>query len=128
MGQVTAHLASGSAQIVDARAAGRFSGQAPEPRVGLPSGHMKGALNLPFNQVLTGEGYLKDTDGLRAAFAAAGINLQAPIVTTCGSGLTACVLALAGARLGRTDVAVYDGSWTQWASTPGNEIVMGTAQ
>jgi thiosulfate/3-mercaptopyruvate sulfurtransferase len=127
MGQVSAHLASGSAQIVDARAAGRFSGQAPEPRVGLASGHMRGALNLPFNQVLTSEGYLKSKEALAEVFAASGINLQAPIVTTCGSGLTACVLALASARLGRTDVAVYDGSWTQWASTPGNEIVTGTA-
>jgi thiosulfate/3-mercaptopyruvate sulfurtransferase len=125
MEQVKNMLASGSAQVVDARSAGRFSGEAPEPRAGLPSGHMPGARNLAFTQVLTAEGTLKDRAALTAVMTGVGVDLSAPIVTTCGSGITACVLALAFARLGRADVAVYDGSWTQWASTPGNEIVTG---
>jgi thiosulfate/3-mercaptopyruvate sulfurtransferase len=126
MDQVKAILASGSAQVVDARSAGRFSGQAPEPRAGLPSGHMRGAFNVAFNSVLNSDATLKDEAGLTEVMAAAGVDLNGPIVTTCGSGLTACVLALAFARLGQRNVAVYDGSWTQWASMPNSEIVTGT--
>ena len=126
MDQVAVKLETGSAQLVDARSAGRFAGTAPEPREGLPSGHMKGARNVPFSGLLTSDGKLKDTADLSELMRAGGVDLSARIVTTCGSGVTACVLALALARLGRWDVPVYDGSWTQWASTGGNEIVTGT--
>jgi thiosulfate/3-mercaptopyruvate sulfurtransferase len=125
MDQVRDKLTSGSAQIVDARGAGRFAGTAPEPREGLPSGHMKGALNVGYPSLLNTDNTLKDAASLSETMSAAGVDLSRRIVTTCGSGVTACVLALALARLGRWDVPIYDGSWTQWASTPGNEIVAG---
>jgi thiosulfate/3-mercaptopyruvate sulfurtransferase len=125
MDQVRDKLTSASAQIVDARPAGRFTGTAPEPRAGLSSGHMRGALNVPYSELLQSDGTLKDSEALKVVMRDAGVDLGRRIVTTCGSGITACVLALALARLGRFDVPVYDGSWTQWASVPGNEIVGG---
>lgn len=120
---VSAMLASGAAQVVDARFAARFRGEGPEPRPGLRSGHMPGALNLPFDQVLNTDGTLKSADELKAVFA--HVDLARPIVTTCGSGITASVLALALARLGRLDVAVYDGSWSEWGGRPDTAIVTG---
>lgn len=120
---VTAALGNGSAQVVDARSAGRFRGEAPEPRANLRGGHMPGALNLPFDRVVNADGTLKTAEELRAAFA--HIDLDRPIVTSCGSGVTASVLALALARLGRFDVAVYDGSWTEWGGRPDTAIVTG---
>jgi thiosulfate/3-mercaptopyruvate sulfurtransferase len=120
---VTDILASGSGQVVDARSAGRFRGEAPEPRASLRSGHMPGALNLPFDQVVNRDGTLKSADELKVAFA--HVDLGRPIVTTCGSGVTASVLALALARLGRFDVAVYDGSWTEWGGRPDTAVVTG---
>jgi len=111
------------AQIVDARSAGRFTGATPEPRASLRSGHMPGALNLPFTDLINDDGTLKTADELRAAFA--HVDLTRPIITTCGSGVTAAVLALALARLGRDDVAVYDGSWTEWGGRPDTEVVTG---
>ena len=116
-------LASGEAQVVDARSAARFRGEAPEPRATLRSGHMPGALNLPFNLVVNEDGTLKSATDLRAAFT--HVDLGRPIVTTCGSGVTASVLALALARLGRFDVAVYDGSWTEWGGRPDTAVVTG---
>lgn len=112
-----------SAQVVDARSAGRFRGETPEPRVSLRSGHMPGALNLPFDQVLNPDGTLKSVEALREAFA--HVDLARPIVTSCGSGVTASVLALALARLGRFDVAVYDGSWTEWGGRSDTPVVTG---
>ena len=123
MEQVRVKLATSSAQIVDARSVGRFAGTAPEPRDGLPSGHMRGALNVPYTDVLKSDGTLMDVASLADVMREAGVDLSRRIVTSCGSGVTACVLALALARLGRWDVPVYDGSWTQWASTAGNDIV-----
>lgn len=120
---VTEVLASGAAQVVDARSAGRFRGEAPEPRASLRSGHMPGALNLPFNEVVNADGTLKSADELRAVFG--HVDLARPIVTSCGSGVTAAVLALALARLGRFDVAVYDGSWTEWGGRSDTAIVTG---
>ncbi|PZQ57963.1 MAG: 3-mercaptopyruvate sulfurtransferase [Phenylobacterium zucineum] len=116
-------LQAGSAQVVDARSAARFRGEAAEPRAGLRSGHMPGALNLPFDQVVNGGGTLKSVDELRAVFG--HVDLDRPIVTTCGSGVTASVLVLALARLGRFDVAVYDGSWTEWGGRADTPIVTG---
>lgn len=120
---VTEVLGSGAAQVVDARSAGRFRGEAPEPRATLRSGHMPGALNLPFNEVLNADGTLKPATELASAFG--HIDLTRPIVTSCGSGVTASVLALALARLGRFDVAVYDGSWTEWGGRSDTAVVTG---
>lgn len=123
--QVQAHLQAGDAQLLDARSTARFRGQAPEPRAGLRSGHMPGALNLPFDEVVNPDGTLKSEGELRPLFEDAGIDLSRAIVTTCGSGVTAAVLALALARLGRDDVAVYDGSWTEWGGRPDTAVVTG---
>jgi thiosulfate/3-mercaptopyruvate sulfurtransferase len=118
-------IASKAAQIVDARGGPRFRGEVPEPRAGLRSGHMPGACNVPFDSLLNADGRMKSTDQIGQIFQAAHVDLAAPIVTSCGSGVTASVLALALARLGREDVAVYDGSWTEWGGLPDTPIVVG---
>ena len=108
-------------QVLDARSRGRFTGTEPEPRAGLRSGHIPGSLNLPYEQLYQADGTLLGPHALRRQFEAAGLALGKPIVTSCGSGVTASVLALGLAVLGRADVAVYDGSWTEWggrADTP----------
>ena len=117
--------ASASAEIVDARSGARFRAEVPEPRAGLRGGHMPGARNLPFDTLLQPGGQMKSADDIAAAFREAGVDLSRPIVTSCGSGLTAAVLALALARLGRDDVAVYDGSWTEWGGRADTAIVTG---
>ncbi|HEY3950760.1 3-mercaptopyruvate sulfurtransferase [Phenylobacterium sp.] len=122
---VRATLAGHDAQLVDARSAARFRGEAPEPRVGLRSGHMPGARNVPWNGLVKPDGTMKAGPELKAAFQAAGVDLNGPIVTTCGSGVSASLLALALARLGRDDVAVYDGSWTEWGGRADTPIVTG---
>lgn len=113
------------AQIVDARAGPRFRGEVPEPRAGLRSGHMPGARNVPWNGLINPGGAMKSADDIGAAFRAAGVDLDGPIVTTCGSGVSAALLALALARLGREDVAVYDGSWTEWAGRADTPVLTG---
>lgn len=125
--QVAAASKLGDRQIVDARPAGRFRGTEPEPWPGLRSGHIPGARNLPFLEVLNPDGTMKDAAALRAAFDAAGVDLARPIITTCGSGVTASVLALALERLGHRDWAVYDGSWAEWGSFPDLKIATGDA-
>jgi thiosulfate/3-mercaptopyruvate sulfurtransferase len=120
-GQMRANLDGAGEQVLDARSAGRFHGTEPEPRPGLRGGHIPGSLNLPYETLYRPDGTLLPTPRLEQAFAAAGLDLGKPIVTTCGSGVTASVLALALHRLGRPDVAVYDGSWSEWggrADTP----------
>jgi thiosulfate/3-mercaptopyruvate sulfurtransferase len=126
MTQIQQKIDLGVAQIIDARSTGRFAGSDPEPREGLPSGHMRGAFNVPFTTLLSEAKTLKSASELETIFETAGVDLSKRMVTTCGSGLTACVLALALARLGKWDVPVYDGSWSQWASVPGNLIETGT--
>lgn len=114
-----------SAQIVDARGAARFRGEAPEPRAGLRSGHMPGALSVPFDSLLNPDGRMKSAADLAPIFEAARVDLDQPIVTSCGSGVTASVVALALARLGRDRAAVYDGSWTEWGGLADVPIVTG---
>jgi thiosulfate/3-mercaptopyruvate sulfurtransferase len=101
-------------QVVDARSAGRFRGTEPELRPGLRGGHIPGSLNLPYDRLFHPDGTFMSPPELRGLFAAALVALDRPVVTTCGSGVSACVLALGLHRLGRPDVAVYDGSWTEW--------------
>ena len=119
--------ATGHAQIIDARAADRFRGDAPEPRAGLTSGHMPGARNLPFGQLYNPDGTMKDPAALRAAFAAAGVDLSRPAITSCGSGITAASLSLALERLGHRNHALYDGSWAEWGALPDVKTATGDA-
>jgi thiosulfate/3-mercaptopyruvate sulfurtransferase len=112
---VAAIMRNESAQIVDARSAARFKGEVAEPRPGLRSGHIPGSCNVPWTQVVS-SGHLRDPKDLSAAFAAAGVDLDRPIVTTCGSGVTAAILALALSALGKSDVRLYDGSWSEWGA------------
>ena len=114
--QVRANLTARREQIIDVRSRGRFQGREPEPRPGLRSGHIPGALNLPFPELVARDGTLKAKAALHQAFAAAGVDLDRPIVSSCGSGVTAAIATLALHVLGRPDTAVYDGSWAEWGS------------
>ena len=105
-----------SAVIVDARSAERFSGRAQEPRAGLRSGHIPGAHNLPYARLFRQDGTLKSPAQIEALFSEAGVDLSKPVVTSCGSGITASVLALALAEIGHRRTAVYDGSWSEWGA------------
>lgn len=109
-------LASGAAQVVDARPAARFRGEAPEPRPGLALGHIPGSLNLPFQEIVRDGRLVDDEAELRRAFESAGIDVSKPIVTTCGSGVSASILALALEGLGAKADGVYDGSWAEWGA------------
>ncbi|ACP25267.1 thiosulfate sulfurtransferase [Sinorhizobium fredii NGR234] len=112
------------AQVADARGAGRFSGEEPEPRAGMRSGHMPGARSLP-SGVFSEGGKLKDLDALRQTFANAGVDLTKPVVTTCGSGVTAAIITLALQSLGHTDNTLYDGSWSEWGGRLDTPVAIG---
>jgi thiosulfate/3-mercaptopyruvate sulfurtransferase len=116
-----------SAQIVDARPAGRFAGTDPEPRPGLRRGHIPGARNVPSQSLLNADGTLKSEAEMAKIFAGAGIDPSQPIVNTCGSGVTASILSLALAVLGQTNAAVYDGSWAEWGRDEGLPVETGPA-
>jgi thiosulfate/3-mercaptopyruvate sulfurtransferase len=114
-------------QIVDARPSGRFEGKEPEPRPGLRCGHLPGARNVPSQSLINADGTLKAPAELAKIFGAAGIDPALPVVTTCGSGVTASILSLALAVLGQTNAAVYDGSWAEWGADNGLPIESGPA-
>src|SRR5271169_1279626 len=124
--EVREALRTGSAQVVDARPADRFAGHTPEPRPGLKSGHMPGSLNLPFVEIVE-HGRLKPPEALKAAFAEHHVDLTKPIITTCGSGVTAAILALAVEEAGGKVEGLYDGSWAEWGSRDDCQAVTGPA-
>lgn len=112
--QVAAAAKLGDHEIVDARSPGRFRGEEPEPREGLRPGHIPGSRNVHYRTLLNDDGTLKSPEDSRAVFEAAGVDLAKPIITTCGSGVTAAILFLALERMGRDRVSLYDGSWAEW--------------
>jgi thiosulfate/3-mercaptopyruvate sulfurtransferase len=116
-----------SSQIADARPAGRFTGEEPEPRPGMRSGHMPGARSVPVT-TLSENGYLKDIDGLREALNDGGVDFEKPVVTSCGSGVTAAVITLALQSLGHDDNKLYDGSWSEWGSRDDTPVETGPAE
>jgi thiosulfate/3-mercaptopyruvate sulfurtransferase len=123
--QVAATAKLGDAQIVDARSAARFRGEAPEPRPGLRSGHIPGSKNLPYGELLSPDGTMKDVPELRGAFEAAGVDVTKPAITTCGSGISAAILSLALERLGNRSHALYDGYWAEWGAYPDLKVEQG---
>jgi thiosulfate/3-mercaptopyruvate sulfurtransferase len=121
VGDVLGNVVSRSELVLDARAAGRFTGAVPEPRAGMRSGHIPGSASLPYTELLNADGTFLPPNALRARFAAAGVDGARPLVTSCGSGVTACILTLGLRLAGLPEGAVYDGSWTEWggrADTP----------
>jgi thiosulfate/3-mercaptopyruvate sulfurtransferase len=122
IGDVIANLQTRREVVLDARAAARFHAQAPEPRAGMRAGHIPGAANLPYTDLLAADATLLPADQLRAKLAAAGIDGSRPVVTSCGTGVTACILTLALALAGLPEGAVYDGSWTEWGGRPDTPV------
>jgi thiosulfate/3-mercaptopyruvate sulfurtransferase len=125
--QVSQAAKLNDSEIIDARSAARFRGDAPEPREGLRAGHIPGSKNLPYGNLLNDDQTMKAPEALKAEFEAAGVDLSKPAITTCGSGVTAAVLALALERIGKTDWSLYDGSWSEWGRFPTLPIATGDA-
>jgi thiosulfate/3-mercaptopyruvate sulfurtransferase len=122
--QMKANMENGAEQMLDARSAARFTGEEPDPRPATHAGHIPGSKNLPYTELLNADGTYKQDEALRAAFAGAGIDLDKPIVTTCGSGVTASVLMFGLHLLGK-DAALYDGSWSEWGADRTTPKAMG---
>jgi thiosulfate/3-mercaptopyruvate sulfurtransferase len=122
IGDVLANLTRGTELLLDARAAGRFAGEMPEPRAGMRSGHIPGSASLPYTDLLREDGTFREPAALRARFAAAGVDGSRPVVTSCGSGVTACILTLGLRLAGLSEGAVYDGSWTEWGGRPDTPV------
>ena len=124
---VAAALKSGSAQIADARSGTRFRGEEVEPRADVRAGHMPGARNVHYASLLKPDGTLKSPAEIEAVFKAAGIDLSKPVITSCGSGITAAILSLGLTLTGARDHALYDGSWTEWGGNPDAPVITGPA-
>lgn len=125
--QVSSASKLGDYVIVDARAAARFRGEVEEPRPGLRRGHIPNARNVPFTDLLNGDGTMKSPEECRAVFEAAGVDMAKPVIASCGSGVTAAVLCLALERTGKTDHSIYDGSWSEWGAFPTLPVATGEA-
>ncbi len=123
--QVAAASKLGDYAIVDARSPGRFQGAEAEPRPGMRSGHIPGSKNVHYSTLLNADGTMKPPNELRTIFEAQGVNLSKPVITTCGSGVTAAILSLALERIGKSDHSIYDGSWAEWGMYDGLKIETG---
>jgi len=122
-----ANVDSGAEQVIDARPANRFDGSTPEPREGMAAGHIPGSRNVPLSNLFRADGTWKQPEDLRAVFAEAGVTMDAPVVTSCGSGMTAAALLFALKLIGKDDVALYDGSWSEWGMDPDTPKAQGPA-
>lgn len=120
-------IKSGKSQIADARSPGRFTGAEPEPRPGVRSGHMPGAANVHYATLLNKDGTLKSPDEIAKIFAAAGIDVKKPVITSCGSGVTAAILTLGLTLIGAKEHALYDGSWSEWGAAADTPVATGPA-
>ena len=125
IGDILRNVQSHSELVLDARAAGRFTGAVPEPREGMRSGHIPGSASVPYTDLLKPDGTFKPAGEVRARFEAAGVDGSKPLVTSCGSGVTACILTLGLRIAGFHEGAVYDGSWTEWGGRPDTPIEVG---